>query len=178
MWRLRFQELLLTGLLALGAREALAHGPGGHQECAGDSAKPCVGAENQANKATGDGFQARIHAINRRYVEHVKPIFVEKCGDCHSSRIHYPWYYPVPGVRQLIDRDHREAMKHLDFSSDFPFGGHGSPKEDLRAIQESLRKDSMPPFRYRALHWKSKLTAEEKRIVTEWAASGELLLSK
>lgn len=178
MWHLRFQELLLIGSLALAARGALAHGPGGHQECAGDSAEPCAGAGRKAGKAADDESQAKIREINGRYVEHVKPIFAEKCGDCHSSRIRYPWYYPVPGIRQLIDHDHKEAMKHLDFSSDFPFGGHGSPKEDLRAIQESLKKDSMPPFRYRALHWKSKLTAEEKRIVTEWATSGELLLSK
>lgn len=163
--RLKFHKLLVLVLFALGTSEAHSHGPGGH---AGISVEVKASAE----------FQAKTLEINKRYVEQVKPIFMEKCGDCHSSQIHYPWYHAVPGIGQLIDHDHNEAMKHMDISSDFPFRGHGSPREDLRAIQESLKKDSMPPFRYRLLHWKSKLTAEEKKVVTDWAASGELLLTK
>ncbi|MBI2606292.1 MAG: heme-binding domain-containing protein [Deltaproteobacteria bacterium] len=172
---LRFQKLLFVAFLGLFAPDVFSHGPVGHQGCSGESPNSCVGAEV---KAPADEFRTKLQEINKRYVEQIKPIFREKCGDCHSTRIRLPWYYPIPGVRQLIDRDHREAMKHLDISADFPFGGHGTPKEDLRAIQESIRKDSMPPFRYRVLHRNSKLTAEEEKAVMDWAASGETFLAK
>ncbi|MGK5087360.1 heme-binding domain-containing protein [Bdellovibrionota bacterium FG-2] len=163
-----FQVLLLSAMLALGARESFSHGTHEHKTT----------AEPNANKTETDKLQAKLREINRRYVEQIKPIFIAKCGDCHSSQIRYPWYYSAPGIRQLIDHDHNEAMKHLDISKDFPFGGHGSPKEDLRAIQENLEKDLMPPLRYRLMHHESALTNEEKKAVLEWAVSGESLLTK
>lgn len=117
--------------------------------------------------------------INRAYVETVKPIFQKSCFDCHSGTVNYPWYYKIPGARQLIDRDIREAKEHLDFSKDFPFGGHGKPLEDLKAIEDAVRDGAMPPFRYWILHREARLSDAERKAILEWVqASKELLRGK
>lgn len=75
--------------------------------------------------------------INESYIASVKPIFKNSCFDCHSSSTYYPWYSKVPGAKHLIESDISEAKEHLDMGADFPFKGHGSPKEDLEAIDTS-----------------------------------------
>lgn len=106
--------------------------------------------------------------INENYLRDIKPIFQRSCFDCHTLETRYPWYYNLPGAKQLIDRDTREAMKHIDMTTDFPFKGHGSPSEDLEEIKKTIIKDTMPPFRYKIMHWRSRLTEEEKQKIIRW----------
>ncbi|MBK8204899.1 MAG: heme-binding domain-containing protein, partial [Bdellovibrionales bacterium] len=82
---------------------------------------------------TPQSQEALLGRINELYKFNVKQIFQKKCFDCHSQNTQYPWYYKIPGAKQLIDGDIEEAKEHLDFSNDFPFGGHGAPSEDLEA---------------------------------------------
>jgi len=79
-----------------------------------------------------------------------------------------PWYYVLPGVKQLINSDIEEAKEHMDMSADFPFSGHGSSKDDLEAITRSMKENNMPPLKYRIMHWSSTLSAEEQNIVKDW----------
>jgi hypothetical protein len=109
-----------------------------------------------------------LERINLDYVRQVKPIFQKSCFNCHSSSIQYPWYYNLPGAKQLIDHDIKESKEHLDMTNDFPFGGHGSLQEDLEAIETVLKDGSMPPFRYRIMHRSSALNSEELKRVQEW----------
>lgn len=117
-----------------------------------------------------------LKSINSAYMRDVKPIFQKKCFDCHSNQPRYPWYSKLPGAKQLIESDIAEAKKHLDFSSDFPFKGHGSPKEDLDEIQRSIDSNEMPLLRYRILHWDSKVSPEEKAAIQAWIAESQKLL--
>ncbi len=109
-----------------------------------------------------------IKHIGQMYHHHVKGIFQRSCGDCHSSNTKYPWYYKVPGVQQMIDKDIAEAKKHLDFTMDFPFRGHGSPEEDLSAIRKSIVDEKMPPFMYRLMHRHARLDENDKSLVLNW----------
>lgn len=54
-----------------------------------------------------------IFRINQEYLKTVKPIFQKSCFDCHGNTTVYPWYYKVPGVKQLIDNDIDE-VKQVD----------------------------------------------------------------
>jgi len=49
--------------------------------------------------------------INRQYLDQVKPIFEKKCFDCHANTTKFPWYYSIPGIKQMIDDDIKEAKK-------------------------------------------------------------------
>ncbi|MBI2707624.1 MAG: heme-binding domain-containing protein [Proteobacteria bacterium] len=122
--------------------------------------------------------KAHLQQINQAYLEKIKPIFSQKCMDCHSSQTRYPWYYSIPGVQQAINRDIAEAREHLDMTHDYPFKSHASILEDVDAIQDSIQTESMPPFKYRLLHPNSKLTETEKNTVSEWVNYAKGLLRK
>lgn len=106
--------------------------------------------------------------INEAYLREVKPIFKKSCFDCHGSVVNYPWYYKIPGVKQMIDSDIREAKKHFDFSEDYPFKSHDSQLNDLKSISKAVKDGAMPPFDYSLMHNNSKLTDQEKSIIETW----------
>lgn len=114
--------------------------------------------------------------INQEYIKNVKPIFKKSCFDCHGNTTVYPWYYKIPGVKQLIDNDIEDSKKHLDFSKDFPFISHDTPLKDLDAINKSIKYDSMPPFRYRIMHRDKKLTEDEVKQVEKWIRESKEIL--
>ena len=106
--------------------------------------------------------------INTSYLKKIKPIFKKSCFDCHSSQTTYPWYYKVPGVKQLIDSDIKEAKSHLDFSNDYPFISHDSPENDLKSIEKSVSKKTMPPKKYLWMHNNAKLSQKEVEEIKKW----------
>lgn len=110
------------------------------------------------------------------YTEKIKPIFQKKCFDCHAIPQKLPWYAKIPGPKQLIAYDLREAKEHMDMRQDFPFGGHGSPLEDLKSLEEVVQNGSMPPWRYRIMHKGSKLTQEEIQKIQDWIHEGRKLI--
>lgn len=116
--------------------------------------------------------------INELYISDVKPIFEKKCFDCHGIQNHFPWYRNFPLAKQLIDRDIKESKVHIDMTHDFPFKSHSTPLEDLEAIQKSIDKNKMPPFRYRLLHLYSALTNSEKEKVFNWVKFGKKTLKQ
>ena len=106
--------------------------------------------------------------INTSYLKKIKPIFKKSCFDCHSSQTTYPWYYKVPGVKQLIDSDIKEAKSHLDFSNDYPFISHDTPENDLKSIEKSISKKIMPPKKYLWMHNNAKLSQQEVEEIKKW----------
>lgn len=122
-------------------------------------------------------LNSNFQTINEAYVLTVKPIFQKSCFDCHSQSPRLPWYGSVPLVQSLLEKDMNEAKEHLDFSFDFPFRGHGTPSEDLQAIAEVITDGSMPPFRYRAMHWSSQLSSEDRKIILNWTQASIRLIS-
>ncbi len=136
------------------------------------------GSHKHTEKSQEKNESLKLMAINSAYLETVKPIFTKKCFDCHSDQTTFPWYYKIPGVKQLIDEDVSEAKEHLDLSKDFPFAGHGTPEKDLEEINKVILKKKMPPWRYWIIHWESQLTEEERRLVSEWTTQSIELLEK
>jgi hypothetical protein len=149
--------LTLAALFAIGSTPLAAQG--GHE----DNLMPIVENPDKEKFAHGELAQ-----INVAYVSRVKPILAKGCGDCHTGQTVYPWYYVLPGIKQLIDHDVEEAKEHLDMSQDFPFEGHGDAVDDLKALRRTIKENSMPPISYRWMHQDVALSEAEKRIVVEW----------
>lgn len=130
--------------------------------------------EVQESKAPSAESQIELFkAINEDYLKTVKPIFKNSCFSCHSSETKFPWYHSLPFVNDLLDSDVQEAKKHMDLSNNFPFEGHGTPQEDLEAIGKSVREGSMPPFRYRMMHWGSGLSKTEREAILKWVEESQ-----
>lgn len=122
----------------------------------------------ESQKAPSEEDLSLLKSINAEYLTAIKSIFKRACFNCHSTQTQYPWYYSIPGIKQRIDSDIREAMKHMDMTNDFPFRGHGSPRKDFEAIRKTIQKNSMPPFRYRMMHWDAGITDAEKAVILKW----------
>ncbi|MCU1281281.1 MAG: hypothetical protein JWM53_4827 [bacterium] len=109
-----------------------------------------------------------LGAINDDYVATVKPLFARSCTSCHGAGNALPWYHSLPLVRGMIDEDLARARRTVDISHDFPFRGRGTPADYLDAVDEVVAERSMPPLRYRAMHWGSALSDGEREIVRSW----------
>ncbi len=106
--------------------------------------------------------------INTKYLKDIKPIFESKCFDCHRNQTKYPWYFKLPVVSSIMEKDIKKAKEHLDFSNDFPFISHETPKKDLVSILETLKKKTMPPLKYTIIHSESKVTDQEIKKIEAW----------
>lgn len=115
--------------------------------------------------------------VNQAYLADVKPIFERKCLDCHGERP-LPWYAALPVAKQIIEDDVREAKEHMDMSEDFPFKGHGNPKDDLEQLVKTLEQDTMPPWQYKLLNWNSSLSHSEKKVIHKWIQDSLIILNK
>ncbi|MFY7928450.1 MAG: heme-binding domain-containing protein [Oligoflexus sp.] len=132
----------------------------GHEHGADEERTP------QAPQSSAD--PVKLDRIAVLYDRDVAPLFTRACGDCHSKHTQYPWYYGVPGIRQLIDADIDEARSHLDLTAGFPFISHAVPREDILAIQKALKDGSMPPSRYAMMHDEAALSEAEKQGIFRW----------
>lgn len=157
-------ELLFIFVLAnvLSMQIALAHQGENHPK-----PKPAEAKESS---------EENIQEINASYQMVVKSLLLRACGDCHSTYTKFPWYAKLPLIRNIIENDIAEAKKHLDLSKDFPFQGHGSPKEDLEAIKSVITQNTMPPWNYSIMHSSDKLTESEKEAIINWVNKSSLSL--
>lgn len=141
--------------------------------------------EGEKHEVDDDGWETiskkvpkeTLESINALYLKNVKPIFQKKCLDCHGSGNPLPWYSNIPGPKQLILRDIKEAKRHMDMSNDFPFSGHGTPEDDLKALAKTVKEGSMPPFRYKIMHWSSSLSEDNKKAINEWVEDSLKLIN-
>ncbi|RZJ53606.1 MAG: hypothetical protein EOO45_31075 [Flavobacterium sp.] len=115
--------------------------------------------------------------INASYKITTKALLLKACGDCHSRFTNMPWYSGLPVIKSYMASDIQEAKKHLDLSEDFPFTGHGSPEEDLRAIDDVIRKETMPPWNYDLLHSSQRLSKAERTTILDWVNESLALLT-
>ncbi len=125
-----------------------------------------------------EALKNKYKKINEQYLKDIKPIFEAKCFNCHSSTTNYPFYYKIPGVRTMIDKDIKEAKSHIDFSKDFPFISHETPLNDLKSLKKIALEGGMPPLRYIVAHWDSKLSDKDKKVILKWTENAIELLGK
>ena len=98
----------------------------------------------------------------------VRRTLEQACYDCHSNTTHYPWYAVVQPVEWWIDYHVRAGKRHLNFSK---FGAYPAKNaaRKLGAVVEEVRQGDMPLLSYTWLHPEARLTAEQKKQLTDWA---------
>ena len=116
--------------------------------------------------------------INLSYLSDIKPIFEKKCFDCHGTLKRKPWYYDLPVISSMIQKDMKESKEHMDMRKDFPFVSHETPYNDLKSIKEIGLKGGMPPLQYILGHWDAGLTDSEKEQLVKWSEYGMTLIEE
>jgi cytochrome c len=113
--------------------------------------------------------QARVELLNgAQMTESAKRVLVEKCADCHSNASAWPLYSKVAPVSWLIERDVLEGRDHLNLSRWRDL----APDRRETLAEEIVRQakaSSMPPLRYRLIHWNSNLSPSDKAALAALA---------
>lgn len=99
------------------------------------------------------------------------------CYDCHSDETTWPWYSHVaPFSWWLVDHV-KSGRRHLNFS-EWPNDHPDWAARRWSHISEAVRAGDMPLPSYTWIHRKSRLTAEERRQLADWAKQEAQKLQK
>jgi cytochrome c peroxidase len=106
--------------------------------------------------------------------EQVRNLFNAKaCYYCHSSGYTLPAYSRLPGIKQLSAYDVETGQTHFRLDRLMANLQSGTPPSqvDLAKLEAVTKGDTMPPSRFRAVHWASGLDETERKLLLDWIAS-------
>jgi len=98
----------------------------------------------------------------------VAALLKNSCYDCHSSETKWPWYSYVAPLSWALVQDVNNARENVNFS-DWP---HDSPQRAHKKwsrIAEAVDANEMPLPKYTLIHRRSRLTAQQRKQLVEWA---------
>ncbi len=150
--------LLAIGLTLAGDKEETAVGIPVAQTISSPAATP-PSANESLFAVINAGFQT------------LKPGFERSCYDCHSRFTQFPWYYKLPIIKGMIDKDIKQARHNVDFSNGFPFTGKGSQADMLKGMRDEISGGDMPPMTYRIMHWGRQIEGASMESVINWIDS-------
>jgi hypothetical protein len=98
----------------------------------------------------------------------VASVLNRSCIDCHSNKTRWPWYTNVSPVSWFIVDHVNDGRRHVNFSE---WGSYDQNKQTkrLQEICEQVEDGLMPLSSYTPLHPGSELSAEDKKLVCDWA---------
>jgi hypothetical protein len=98
----------------------------------------------------------------------VVSVLNRSCIDCHSNKTRWPWYTNVSPVSWFIVDHVNDGRKHVNFSE---WGSYDQNKQSkrLQEICEQVQDGLMPLSSYTPLHPGSELSAEDKKLLCDWA---------
>ena len=104
----------------------------------------------------------------------VKDALGRSCYDCHSNQTRWPWYSAVAPFSWWIHYEVEEGRRRLNFSSWSDYASDpGTEDQKLDEIARLLGGDAMPPWCYRAMHPRARLTAAERAAIARWIATAK-----
>jgi len=101
---------------------------------------------------------------------YISNMLQEKCSDCHTPhKKTLPFYFSLPIAREIISRDIADAQNTFTISEEQLTGKQAMEPAQIAEIEAELQANTMPPLRYKAMHWKSFITNEDQQKVRDWA---------
>lgn len=115
--------------------------------------------ENSLTKVkTADPLRAKAYAV-----------LGAKCADCHTTATALPFYAMLPGIGKLIKDDIQDGLRAVNYETTLTALPEQFVGEVLLAkTEQEVASGDMPPLPYLALHWKARLTPEEKATILDW----------
>ena len=102
----------------------------------------------------------------------VSSIVGEKCMACHTRGYDLPFYAKVPGIKEIIEKDYRDGFRSMDLNTELVQNKSKVAGETVLAKMEwVVQNDSMPPAKFALVHWGSRLSDQDKKLILDWVAS-------
>lgn len=92
------------------------------------------------------------------------------CYYCHASTPKLPDYAQIPGIKQLSAYDVEKGSQAFQIDALFASlqDGTPAPEADLAKLEAVVKDGSMPPARFRAVHWNATLSETDRQLLLEW----------
>ena len=103
--------------------------------------------------------------------ENVAAVLKRSCADCHSNETVYPWYAKIQPSAAFLGSHIEDGRRHLNFSVWNTYDDRRK-KRRLSEICEQIESREMPLPSYLWIHRDAELTAEDVKILCEWANAG------
>lgn len=103
----------------------------------------------------------------------VTTILKETCYDCHSNNTVYPWYGNIAPLSYWLADHIEEGKEHLNFSA---WNSYSAKRKDhkLEELIEEVEEGEMPLESYTWIHESARLSQEQIKAMTDWAATARL----
>lgn len=100
----------------------------------------------------------------------VATVVGDKCMACHSRGYDLPFYAKVPGIKKIIEEDYNDGLRAMDLNMELVRSKTPMVGETVLAKMEYvIENDTMPPAKFAIVHWGSRLSAEDKQNILDWA---------
>ena len=104
-------------------------------------------------------------------------IFNEKgCIDCHSEDPTLPFYSSFPIAKGMVEKDVQVGYRAFNIDPVIVALENGTAPSEvaLAKIEYSTTYGSMPPAKYKAIHWNSALNATDREVLNTWVMQNRL----
>jgi hypothetical protein len=91
------------------------------------------------------------------------------CYDCHSYETQWPWYSRVAPVSWIVAGDVHDAREAMNFS-EWPQDDPSRAAKRWSNISRRVANHSMPLPSFTWMHPAARLTEEQRRQLSDWAA--------
>ncbi len=92
------------------------------------------------------------------------------CVMCHSKNAKPPFYANFPIAGSLVKADMQMGLRSYDITDTVGAIKTGAKvsSTDLAKIEYAVDDGTMPPLRFKIVHWKSNISAAERKAVANW----------
>jgi hypothetical protein len=120
--------------------------------------------------------QAQTLEATANVPENVAQILTRSCNDCHTNKTVYPWYSNVSPFSWLLADHINEGRRELNFSVWNTYTAK-KKRHKYDEICEQVTSGEMPHNQYLWLHREAQLSAEDKKLLCDWAAAEKAKIS-
>ena len=98
----------------------------------------------------------------------VQAILDRSCADCHTNKTKYPWYAEIQPVAWWLNDHVTDGKKHFNLNN---FGNMRLAMQNhkLEECIEQVKEGEMPLPSYTLIHTDTKLSENDKTLITNWA---------
>lgn len=103
----------------------------------------------------------------------VSQLVLDKCMPCHTRNYELPFYAQIPGIRQIIEKDYNDGLRAMDLNLELVDTAKGKPvgEATLAKMEWVMVNETMPPAKFTAVHWGSRISAKERQLIVDWVHS-------